>query len=138
MSIKFHYKERGYRLHRTEEIKVLVRKIILTRNKIPGNISYIITNDEELLKINREFLGHNYFTDVISFDYSAAGTVSGEVYISRDTVRSNAVNYKVSFKSEILRVIIHGTLHLCGMTDGTEEQRKRMKREEDYWLALLR
>lgn len=137
MSIRFHYSNKKYKLQRTEEIKKLISRIILKKNKLPGRIDYILTGDEELLQINKEFLRHNYYTDVIAFDYSVSNTVNGEIYISRDTVKRNAQNYEVSYRSEILRVIIHGTLHLCGMTDEDDKSRREMRSEEDFWLKML-
>jgi rRNA maturation RNase YbeY len=137
LSIKFHYRKKNFKLNRTRELKKLIERIILDRKKIPGNIFYIITNDDEVLNINKEFLGHDYFTDVIAFDYSTKNVVHGEVFLSRDTIKENALNYKVSLKNEILRVIIHATLHLCGMKDGTEKEREGMRKEEDYWLRKM-
>ena len=101
---------------------------------IPGDLNFIMTNDEGILEINREFLKHNNFTDVIAFGYGEEKLVTGEIYISLDTVKRNADNYKVSFRSEILRVMIHGTLHLCGYRDKSEDEKKKMRRKENHWL----
>ena len=103
---------------------------------IPGDLNFIITGDNNIREINREFLKRDTFTDVIAFDYGSRNKVNGEVYISIDTVRINANNYKVSFKSELLRVIIHGTLHLCGYRDKEDEQKQVMHKVEEKWLRI--
>ena len=106
----------------------------MEENRIPGDLNFIFTGDENLLEINRKFLNHNYYTDVIAFDYSEGKEISGEIYISMDTVRKNAYNYNVSFESEILRVMLHGTFHLCGYDDKSEEQKAEMRMREDKWI----
>lgn len=105
---------------------------------IPGDLNFIITDDNNIREINREFLKHDNFTDVIAFDYGSNTKVNGEIYISLDSVRINANNYKVSLKSELLRVILHGTLHLCGYTDKTAEERQIMHNMEDKWMGVYR
>jgi len=94
-------------------------------------------NDKEIIKINREFLKHDYNTDVIAFDYGNSFLMEGEVYMSLETIKVNAINYKVSFRKELLRVMIHGTLHLCGFNDSTENERRTMKKKEDEWLLKM-
>jgi probable rRNA maturation factor len=101
---------------------------------ITGEINIIFTCDKKLIEINRQFLKHNYFTDVISFSYNQKRIINGEVYISLDTVKGNALNYNVSFKKEILRVIIHGVLHLCGYEDEDDNKRLVMRGKEDIWI----
>jgi rRNA maturation RNase YbeY len=101
---------------------------------IPGDLNFVITNDERLKEINIEFLKHNYFTDVIAFNYSENNRINGEIYVSLETVKRNAVVYKVSLRMELLRVMIHGTLHLCGYNDKTENERNVMKLIEDRWI----
>jgi len=101
-----------------------VSNAIMDEKKIPGDLYYIITNDKEMLKINKEFLNRDTLTDVIAFDYSEEEKIDGEIYISKDTVKRNANDYKVSLREEILRVMIHGALHLCGYNDKNKELQK--------------
>ncbi len=112
----------------------MIVKVIRKEKKIPGDLNFIFTGDDEILKINREFLEHNYFTDVIAFGYGLGRRITGEIYISIDTVRSNSNNYKISLKEEVKRVIIHGTLHLCGYNDSTKLEKEEMRNLENYWL----
>ena len=126
MSIKIFYDRVNFRLQHTGEIKRFLEKVIMEENKIPGDLNFIFTDDKSLLQINREFLEHDYFTDVISFDYSDKDIVNGEIYISIDTVRSNAGRFSVPVKNEAIRVMIHGILHLLGYLDDTDENRTVM------------
>ena len=99
-----------------------------------GSINYIFCSDERELAVNREFLGHDYYTDIITFDYSTAATLNGDIFISLDTVRSNADELRIPFESELRRILIHGILHLTGQGDKTPETKAEMTRKED--LAL--
>lgn len=102
-----------------------------------GNIAYIFCSDAEILDINQRYLGHDYYTDHIGFDYSARHILSGDTYISIDTVRSNAVKYGKDYEEELHRVIVHSLLHLCGINDKTPEERAVMEQAEDAALASL-
>ena len=102
-----------------------------------GKINYIFCSDERELEVNREFLGHDYYTDIITFDYSTAGTLNGDIFISLDTVRSNAEMVGVSFEEELNRILIHGILHLTGQGDKTPETKAQMTAKEDKALAKL-
>lgn len=102
-----------------------------------GNINYIFCSDKRELAVNREFLGHDYFTDVITFDYSTASTLNGDIFISLDTVRSNAEMVGTSFEHELHRIIIHGVLHLTGQGDKTPETKAKMTEKEEKALAKL-
>ena len=134
MKIYIFYDGINYRIKQSKKVKYLIEKVIREENKIPGDLNFIITNDRKLRKINVEFLNNNYFTDVIAFNNSKNDIVSGEVYISKDTVKKNAFNYEVSLRSEIVRVIVHGTLHLCGYEDNTERKKNAMRKLEDKWI----
>lgn len=137
MSIRLFYDSAGYRLKDLRKLKTNLVKVISGEGKITGDLNVILTNDRELIRINRTFLNHDYFTDVISFDYSEGDTVNGEIYISIDTVKVNAYNYNVSFRDELIRVMIHGILHLTGQNDKTAKERRAMKVKEDHYLRLI-
>ena len=100
-----------------------------------GNINYIFCSDERELAVNREFLGHDYYTDVITFDYSTESVLNGDIFISLDTVRSNAEMVGATFDQELLRIIIHGVLHLTGQGDKTAETKVQMTEKEEKALA---
>ena len=100
-----------------------------------GNINYIFCSDERELEVNRQFLGHDYYTDVITFDYSTPSTLNGDIFISLDTVRSNAETVGTSFDHELLRILIHGVLHLTGQGDKTPETKAQMTAKEEKALA---
>ena len=100
-----------------------------------GKINYIFCSDERELEVNRQFLGHDYYTDVITFDYTAGTTLNGNIFISLDTVRSNAEMVGVPFEDELRRIIIHGVLHLTGQGDKTPETKTQMTAKEEKALA---
>ncbi len=102
-----------------------------------GDIHYIFCSDEKELEVNRTFLQHDYYTDVITFDYSTEDVINGDIFISLDTVRSNAEEVGADFKEELMRIIIHGVLHLTGQADKTPETKAEMTRKENLALAKL-
>lgn len=103
-----------------------------------GNINYLLCNDEQILAVNREFLQHDYYTDVITFDYTTAQCLNGDIFISLDTVRSNAEMVGATFDHELLRILIHGVLHLTGQADKTPETKAEMTRKEEKALLLIK
>ncbi|MBK5195126.1 MAG: rRNA maturation RNase YbeY [Proteiniphilum sp.] len=103
-----------------------------------GEIAYLFCDDEKILEINRTWLQHDFYTDIITFDYSEEDTISGDIFISIDTVRSNSQKYHTDFEEEFHRVIIHGILHLCEVNDKTEEEEKEMREAENSALNLLK
>lgn len=102
-----------------------------------GNINYVFCPDERELEVNRQFLGHDYYTDIITFDYSTASTLNGDIFISLDTVRSNSEMMGVPFENELHRILIHGVLHLTGQGDKTPETKAQMTDKENKALSLL-
>ncbi len=111
--------------------------VVVSEHKIVGDIYYIFCSDDELLEINKQYLNHDTLTDIISFPESnSTNIISGEIYISIDRVRENAMMYGVKFINELYRVMVHGVLHFVGYGDGTPEDRAKMRSKEDYYLNL--
>jgi len=138
LSIRIFYDDTNYRLKGWRNAAEIIRKIIGMENKVSGDLSFIITNDKNLRKLNVQFLEHDYNTDVIAFNYNDGIVINGEIYISLETVKQNAINYEISLKNELIRVMIHGVLHLTGYDDKTEEQKLVMRKKEDMWLDLFK
>lgn len=118
-------------------IRNWVKEVASRHQKRVGEISYIFCNDDKIIEVNRQYLQHDYFTDIITFDYSEDDRVSGDLFISLDTVRSNAEQFGQSYDVELHRVIIHGVLHLCGIDDKGPGEREIMERHENEALRLL-
>ena len=102
-----------------------------------GEIGYLFVNDEKILEVNKEYLGHDYYTDIITFDYDEGDVINGDLVISLDTVRSNALLFGKTYNEELHRVIIHGILHLCGINDKGPGEREIMEAAENKALAML-
>jgi rRNA maturation RNase YbeY len=134
LSIRISYDNTKYRFPGWRKTVKLLEKVIMNGNRVTGDLIYIITTDNMIKEINAEFLGHDYYTDVIAFDYSEERIVNGEIYISKDTVKRNSRNYNVSLQEEMLRVMIHGLLHLTGYRDKTKAEREVMRLMEEKWL----
>jgi probable rRNA maturation factor len=126
LSIQFYYEQIKFRIYKAGEVKKFLGKVITEEKKIPGDLLFIFTNDETILGLNKSFLGHDYYTDIISFDYSSGNVINGEIYISIDTVKRNADVYEVNTAEELWRVMIHGVLHLCGYRDKNNKDRNLM------------
>ncbi len=138
MSIRFYFDEVNERLEKPGNVKRLIEKVIRNEDRIPGDLSFVFTGDKYLVEINNEFLKRDYLTDVIAFDYSKGNELNGEIYISIETVKRNSINYGVSLKEEIVRVMIHGVLHMCGYDDKTKGEKERMTEMENNWLEKLK
>jgi probable rRNA maturation factor len=137
LSIRIFYDNVEFRLKGWRKIKILLEKVIREEAKTLGDLNYILTDDDSLRKLNKEFLEHDYFTDVIAFNYNEKSVISGEIFVSIDTVKRNSVNYNVSLRNELLRVMIHGLLHLAGYNDKSRSQEREMRRMEDKWLEEM-
>ena len=120
-----------------EKIKPWIEKIIITEEKRLGEINYIFCDDEYLLKINQDYLQHDYYTDIITFDNVRGKTISGEIFVSLQRIKDNASLISKNYEEEKKRVIAHGILHLCGYKDKTDEQQKEMRAKEDFYLNIF-
>ena len=117
-------------------IKKLIASVFRKEGKKLGSLNYIFCTDKRLLKINQDFLKHDYYTDIITFELSPKGLpIEGEIYISVDRVKENAITEETSFKQELLRVILHGALHLCGYKDKTAAQVTLIRQKEEFYLS---
>ena len=113
-----------------------IKAVAQTYGKKVGEVGYMFVNDEKILEINNEYLGHDYYTDVITFDYDEGDVVNGDIVISLDTVRTNAEMFGKAYEDELYRVIIHGILHLCGLNDQGPGEREIMEKAENKALEM--
>jgi rRNA maturation RNase YbeY len=137
MAITFHAEQIDFTLAGRPVLKAWFRQVAEAEGKTIGNIACIFCSDEYLLALNKSYLMHDYYTDVITFDYSAGNIIAGDIFISVDSVRVNAAEYGVSFHNELCRVMVHGVLHLCGYHDSTKAERSVMEAKENFYLNIL-
>tara|TARA_B100000401_G_C52778034_1_gene706726 strand:+ start:897 stop:1310 length:414 start_codon:yes stop_codon:yes gene_type:complete len=121
---------------KVNQFNSFISNILISEKKTEGDVVLIFCSDEYLLEINKKHLNHNYYTDIITFDYCVENIVSGDLYISIDRVKENAKTFNDSFINELSRVVIHGVLHLCGYNDKTEADQKNMRNLENKYLAM--
>lgn len=114
-----------------------LQELIISENKKPGEINYIFCDDDHLLQVNKDFLNHDYYTDVITFDYVKGKTISADIFVSLPRILDNSSTLSNAFNSELLRVLAHGVLHLCGYKDKTDEEISEMRQKEDYYLSIF-
>ena len=119
------------------KVTAWIKTVAARYHKKVGDVGYIFCSDVEILKVNAEYLSHDYYTDIITFDYSTGAVISGDMFISLETVCSNAGKYAVPFENELYRVMIHGILHLCGINDKAAAERENMTRCENEALGIL-
>lgn len=119
-------------------ISTWIKQVANSYNKKLGDIAYIFCSDEEILRVNREYLKHDYYTDIITFDYTENNVISGDLFISLDTVKTNAEQFGQPYERELHRVIIHGILHLCGINDKGPGEREIMENAENKALDYLK
>ena len=136
MAIQFSF-QTNYTLKSRTKIKQWIKQVIEAKGKKTGNITYIFCDDEYLLEVNKQYLQHDYYTDVITFDYVENDLISGDIFISTDRVRENALAFGSSETEELHRVIIHGALHLLGLKDKNEKEASQMRQAENEALKLL-
>ena len=122
---------------RRRDTTAWIRRVAATYGKRVGEIGYLFCDDEHILSVNREYLNHDYYTDIITFDYCEGDTLNGDLVISLDTVRTNADKFGKTYDEELHRVIIHGILHLCGINDKGPGEREQMEAAENRALSLL-
>lgn len=132
------YNSEGVRMPKIKkrDTSAWIKAVAASYGRKVGEIGYLFVDDEKILEVNREYLGHDYYTDVITFDYDEDDTVSGDIVISLDTVRSNAQLFEKTYEDELYRVIIHGILHLCGINDKGPGEREIMEAAENKALAM--
>lgn len=137
MSINFFKEDISVKIIEQKKIKSWIKFTIENEGFFCGDLSFIFCSDDYLLKMNREYLDHDYFTDIITFNYVVDKNVSGDIFISVDRVKENANEYNVSFEEELKRVIIHGVLHLIGFDDKDKSSQSMMTMKEDQYLLEL-
>lgn len=141
MAIRFHSEDIQFELGGKRRHREWINASIELHNKIPGEISYIFTSNEQLRLMNREYLNHDQYTDVITFDYTQGKVIGGDIFISIDQVRINAVEYGCEHDEELRRVMIHGILHLIGYRDDTPDEKGKMREKENealhLWLKMV-
>ena len=138
--VRYYNDQTNFRLRDKRKIASWLKAVAQEEGYALGDVTYIFCSSEVHRKMNIDFIGHDYFTDVITFDYSdlkGEGIVSGDIFIDVDTVKDNARIYGATFTSEMHRIIVHGVLHLCGQKDKTPRAEKQMHRKEDKFLKLL-
>ncbi len=138
MSIRFNF-QKQIKLTNRRALKEFLKGMFKTEGIKLGELEYVFCDDDYILNVNQSFLNHDYFTDIITFNMSEPGStaVSGEIYISVDTVITNSLKFKTHFDDELTRVIFHGALHLCGYKDKSAKEKKQMREKEDFYLQLF-
>ena len=134
------YNAEGIRMPkiRKRDTSAWIKAVDASYGRKVGDIGYMFVDDEKILEVNREYLGHDYYTDIITFDYDEGDTINGDLVISLDTVRTNAEKFGKTYEEELHRVIIHGILHLCGINDKGPGEREIMEAAENKALEILR
>jgi len=136
--IKFHNEYTQTLNINEKSIRQKIIDLIILEGKMEGEISIIFCTDDYLLKINKDFLNHDYYTDIITFNYVSGNIISGDLFISIERVKENAKFFNVKFIEELERVILHGILHLIGYDDKTTEQKEEIRKKENYYLRRLK
>jgi len=135
-NLHFHFENISFILSNKKALRIWLNNCAKAENQIIDELNYIFCSDNHLLEINKKFLNHDFYTDVISFDYSEDENITGDIFISYERVKENARDFSIPIKDELHRVIIHGLLHLMGYSDKTTPQKSEMKSKEDFYLSL--
>ena len=134
--IRFFKEDTSFELPEKQKVKVWLKSIATQEGKQMGELSYIFCSDEYLLQVNREYLEHDYYTDIITFDNAEEeGVIEGDIFVSIDRVRDNATTLQVPFETELRRVLAHGVLHLCGYKDKTPTDEQLMRAKENFYIG---
>ena len=133
----FHNEEVSFSFNNKREVSLWLKSVVSSFQKELGVINVIFCNDQYVLKVNQNYLNHDYFTDIITFNYNENNLISGDLFISIDRVKENAINQKMEFNVEIHRVIVHGVLHLCGLNDQSKQEKEIMRGRENLFLQKL-
>lgn len=134
--IEFHY-ETNFQLDNEETFTMWLNDIVSSEQFLMGDVNFIFCDDEYLFKVNQEYLNHDTYTDIITFDYSEGKILHGDVFISIERVKENALSFQVSFQNELLRVMSHGILHLSGYKDKSDDDVRLMRMKEDEKIAMF-
>ena len=136
-SISFHNESVNNKTPSKRLLKAWIKEFVANHGKKVGELAFVFCSDEKILEVNQNFLQHDYYTDIITFDYSEGEVISGDVFISVERVLENAASHQVDYNTELLRVISHGVLHLIGFQDKEEEKKDEMTRNEDLCISLF-
>ncbi len=137
MSIQYFSEDVSIPKIRRRNTATWIKNVITSEGKVLGDISFIFCSDDYLLEVNRKYLGHDYYTDIITFDYVNDLIISGDIFISLDRVRENAGEFKTTFGDELNRILVHGVLHLLGYKDKSKKDKNLMTEKEDFYLYTL-
>ena len=136
MEIYFHSEDLDFELQNNQEVITWINNTAESEDYVVDTINYIFCSDKYLLEVNQKYLNHDYYTDIITFDYNEENRIIGDLFISIERVKDYAEKNQINFKDELNRVMIHGVLHLCGYPDKSEEEAKLMRSKEDFYLNL--
>jgi probable rRNA maturation factor len=134
--ISFNY-ELDFKISNEQEFSSWISSVVLSEEKLEGEINYIFCDDDYLLELNQKHLNHDTLTDIISFDYSMGNEIHGDIYISIERVRENAIDFNVPFEEELKRVMVHGVLHYCGYKDKSDQDEQLMRSKEDSKIKMF-
>ncbi|MDR1918431.1 MAG: rRNA maturation RNase YbeY [Tannerellaceae bacterium] len=137
MAITYHTKNSKIPSIKRRILSQWIKAVAETHGKKIGEIAYIFCSEEEILAVNKQYLQHDYYTDIITFDYSEAEILSGDIFVCPDTIKTNAAKFKTSYPEELHRILIHGILHLCGIDDKAPGEREIMEINENKALSML-